>query len=717
MASATQDQMPQPTISGYNVEEERSFLPAEDVPPVEPSSAGSSQELDPSSDDDGDGSESPENRAMSLAEELRAEMLRDEIKASAYMPLHVLRAVMTRDRVMDELKKHHFGEEEVQKFANLICPEESDGPEGVYTRVFAALARLDKCQDFDRFVSEGLSDDKLPLRRKDGSAKTRSRFPLVDAAKPSKEIQACKHWTADNRERFYEIQREFLVHFFRHRPERDGATASETARGPRSALIEEIMDTTYLPWKERRMRTTPVAGAPSLNPSASMSSSYAGGAYGSVAPFEIEDKDHNFGPLLDSIGLDGKVFAVKTLRRIPRFCDRPDQPPRDETDDEMRRRFRQEAEVLWRLDGTVHPHLLTMLSALAHDDGHLQLRLIFPWAECDLVGLWELGDKSWGWGAEAFEWMAEQVDGLLGAVERLHEPDHLHHGLLEQGDRRYGLHADIKPDNILLFRSRRHPRGILVLSDFGLSSFHREVTRSNIPNHLVMGTLGYSPPECDVEGGFVSRRYDIWTLGSLFLDMLTWLLGGHKLLEQFQHFAEIQYITGGLRKMFYQILELETQGPDSVHIRDSIIKGTKQEKWYGVQLNPKLGEWIQRLKAREGCSGFVADTLDLIETKMLRLIAAERSDSKHLKREMGKIVARCSSRPDYVFNGKPKPQPGASQGLSPSLGTSLRVTTPIYLTTLKDESREHMRSNHQTLRLPVHSVTKQDSLLPRSQHI
>lgn len=198
---------------------------------------------------------------------------------------------------------------------------------------------------------------------------------------------------------------------------------------------------------------------------------------------------------------------MKTLRRITDICDNPNLPPRDETDEEMRNRFYQEADVLWRLDGTVHTHLLTMLTAFMHVDnnGHLQHRFVFPWADFDLLSYWELGDASWQWDAKSFKWMAEQIDGILGAVDKLHEPAHLH--ALEQNDPRYGLHADIKPENILLFRSQRHPKGILVLSDFGLSSFHREVTRSNIPNHLVMGTPQYSPPECDIEGGLVSRRY------------------------------------------------------------------------------------------------------------------------------------------------------------------------------------------------------------------
>lgn len=59
--------------------------------------------------------------------------------------------------------------------------------------------------------------------------------------------------------------------------------------------------------------------------------------------------------------------------------------------------------------------------------------------------------------------------------------------------------------------------------------------------------------------------------------MLTWLLGGHRLLTEFQNFAEIQYITGGLRRMFYQILELDSRSPDSVRIRDSIVKVSKYQ--------------------------------------------------------------------------------------------------------------------------------------------
>lgn len=43
-------------------------------------------------------------------------------------------------------------------------------------------------------------------------------------------------------------------------------------------------------------------------------------------------------------------------------------------------------------------------------------------------------------------------------------------------------------------------------------------------------------------------------------------------MDDFRNFAEIQYITGGPRKIFYQIHELQSQGPDSIHLRSGIVK-------------------------------------------------------------------------------------------------------------------------------------------------
>lgn len=298
---AGQGQASQPTFSGYNVEEGRSFLPLEEIHSFEDSRPGLSHEGGPTSGDEADGSESPET---SLAEELRAEMLRDEVTRSGYMPLHVLSAVMTKHRVVSELKRH-YGEVQVEEYASLICPEEAQNDAvatsletGAYTKIFAILARLNKCQDIHGFVTEHLSDEKLPFQRRDATRRMKVQSPLFEHANSAAEIQACKHWTPDDRERFFWAQKEFLVHFFKHRPERDEITISGTQQSARVWAVK-LMDATYLPWKEKRTSIEPMGSIPVLGPH--ISSSSARGSYGSVSPFEVGDKDHDFAELLNKV--------------------------------------------------------------------------------------------------------------------------------------------------------------------------------------------------------------------------------------------------------------------------------------------------------------------------------------------------------------------------------------------------------------------------------
>ena len=99
--------------------------------------------------------------------------------------------------------------------------------------------------------------------------------------------------------------------------------------------------------------------------------------------------------------------------------------------------------------------------------------------------------------------------------------------------------------------------GILVVSDMGLSSFNSDLSRSNIPNHAIPKVPGYRPPECDVKGGTISRAYDIWTLGCLFLELITWLLGGAKYLEQFNTERKSIYINGAVNNIFFVLKQLK----------------------------------------------------------------------------------------------------------------------------------------------------------------
>jgi serine/threonine protein kinase len=98
----------------------------------------------------------------------------------------------------------------------------------------------------------------------------------------------------------------------------------------------------------------------------------------------------------------------------------------------------------------------------------------------------------------------------------------------------YGRHGDIKPDNILVFLDPVDPqsRGTLVITDFGLTRFHSDHTKTYFKRNIPM-TPTYRPPECDMHGGSVSRSFDIWSYGCVLLEFIAWYLGGLELLDNF----------------------------------------------------------------------------------------------------------------------------------------------------------------------------------------
>ncbi|KAI9763769.1 MAG: Ankyrin-2 [Geoglossum simile] len=89
-------------------------------------------------------------------------------------------------------------------------------------------------------------------------------------------------------------------------------------------------------------------------------------------------------------------------------------------------------------------------------------------------------------------------------------------------------HRDLKPSNILV------ADGKVLLADFGISKVFPEDTRSG-PTET-RGTAIYRPPELAV-GRQCGRRGDIFSLGAVFLEMLT-VYSGHKQLMRFREFRQ-----------------------------------------------------------------------------------------------------------------------------------------------------------------------------------
>jgi len=190
--------------------------------------------------------------------------------------------------------------------------------------------------------------------------------------------------------------------------------------------------------------------------------------------------------------------------------------------DEM---FSREREMLKRF-GDQHEHIIRLLATFTYQGDRY---FLFPWANCDLLHFWE--NTTPRQDHETALWIAEQC---LQLVNALHEIHYLRANTADL--KKFGRHGDIKSENVLMFPPPLGTpgHGKLVLADLGFSSVHREISISAVSGSKVQSTLQYRPPELAIQGARVTRSFDIWTLGCLFLDMCTWWLGGWDLVKEFQ---------------------------------------------------------------------------------------------------------------------------------------------------------------------------------------
>ncbi|KAL9611674.1 MAG: hypothetical protein Q9167_003703 [Letrouitia subvulpina] len=148
-------------------------------------------------------------------------------------------------------------------------------------------------------------------------------------------------------------------------------------------------------------------------------------------------------------------------------------------------------------------------------------------------------------------------------------------------------HKDIKPENVLL------KNGHLILTDFGTafdwSLTNQSMTRSNADDKR---TPRYQSPEVANAGEF-RRASDIWSLGVLFLEMVT-VLHGRSLAEM----DEFIQNHGTRRTHAFENLEGTTSwlGP---------LRATT----YGSVLDNEPIAWIQQMLSRECHSRHSAETL------------------------------------------------------------------------------------------------------------
>ncbi|KAK1479999.1 protein kinase [Colletotrichum cuscutae] len=406
----------------------------------------------------------------------------------SYLPLDALRQLVTPS-VVRRLLGHAFVHSEPGLLDDWVF--EISGKETTLTpgrqprrrKLFAILILMEQVQLIRDFIENDLDDRILPLQIK------REAFqePVIQLQTETGIILDClAHWHTRHLSSFVQWQETICTPFFK--------------MPGREVHYYELNSKTILPFETYKLVRV--------------------GGYGSVRKVSIHPAHHNCGTAPNERGKDSRDFAIKQLHS------------------ESPEEYEREVELFERLGAQSQKHgpdhLIQLQLTYKHGQSYY---LVFPWADGNLCEFWErhIANPS-----SHFEviWLLEQLLGLVHALRKIHHlrtmpdsdivPPVSDSPQILFDDKHWGRHGDIKPENILWFQEYKEShRNFLVISDFGLTRFNSADSRSRVAHDSVMGFSGsYRPPDLDLKGN-ISQRYDIWSLGCVFLEFVSWFLVGN----------------------------------------------------------------------------------------------------------------------------------------------------------------------------------------------
>ena len=264
--------------------------------------------------------------------------------------------------------------------------------------------------------------------------------------------------------------------------------------------------------------------------------------------------------------------------------------------------------------------------------------LVFPWAEGDLWHFWKThqtpNDR-----IPRCVWMAEQCHQLASALMYVHNEREKHlkslDDVMDNEHDLYGRHGDVKAENVLYFETPN----ILVIADFGLGRLHTKISRSNQDPKTLERTATYRAPEFDTSQGRISRACDIFSLGCMFLEFVTWYLAGwNSVCDEFPNYRLEKDIHDFMSDTFFR------------------IEGSPGDTKLPT-IKPKVVEWIQKLRQNSNCNQYILDFLDLIENRMLDPDSTTRIRSDSLVHKLDLYVTTCRTDSEYYKESRSDPEP------------------------------------------------------------
>lgn len=226
---------------------------------------------------------------------------------------------------------------------------------------------------------------------------------------------------------------------------------------------------------------------------------------------------------------------------------------------------------------------------------------VFPWADGgNLSAFWKDRDSHEVRSRIACRHIPDimaQLAGLASALVNLHN---FKHSKSESDSYRHG---DLKPENILLFGNKHANLSIWKLADLGLAKYHIAATqdRNFYPTSKTGGgTISYQPPESVSSDPCAptSRLYDIWSMGCIILQLLTWLLYGT---------GKINDLTENTKSVF-------THGKESSYWTAS---WSEKRGFKNVDIHPVIKKHMQQMKRDLKGSNALMDLLLIIQNQLL----------------------------------------------------------------------------------------------------
>jgi serine/threonine protein kinase len=332
--------------------------------------------------------------------------------------------------------------------------------------------------------------------------------------------------------------------------------------------------------------------------------------------------------------------------------------------------FLKERTILQEIEPKNHSHLIKLLATYRQKGKY---HLVFPYADANLRKYWE--DRPLpNFDKATVLWSLKQMTGIANALVLVHNFSVVHKlnvdgpgqvrvqddGNLKvgPGEEVFGRHGDIKPENILWFKQSCETDdvdGILKVADFGLGRFHGRESRSKVNPDTVLSSPTYEPPECKLRRP-VSRAYDIWSLGCLYLEFITWILVGSAEIIGFSEFRGVDGSLGINEDNFFAIVRDEESGLGEAVVREQVV------------------DWVNKLHENTRCSALIHDLLKLIMDKLLVIDSKDRICSNLLHQELDTLLEKAMKDDQYLL--KPDPWSPDASANATSKSTTPATDTP-----------------------------------------